>query len=119
MSRQRAKGTRWESAIVAYLRGQGFPHAERRALTGTADRGDLTGIPGVVVEAKNCRRHEWAAWLDEAGEEGVNAGADVAVVWAHRQGRPSPGEGYVAMTGERFVWLLRAAGYGNEIEEEA
>ena len=83
MSKQKAKGTRWESAIVAYLRDHGFPHAERRALT----------------------------------TEGRNAHADVAAVWAHRRGKGSPGDAYVVMTGEQFVRLLRAAGYGSPLED--
>ena len=112
MSRQRAKGTRWESKIVDYLRGNGFPHAERRALNGTHDLGDITGIPGVVIEAKDQARHSFAEWLDEATAEAANDKADVGVVWAHRRGQGSPGAAYVVMTGQQLVWLLREAGYG-------
>jgi len=50
MSAARAKGTAWETAIVGYLRGRGAPHAERRALNGSNDRGDIAGIPGLVIE---------------------------------------------------------------------
>ena len=106
MSRARAKGTAWESAIVAYLRGSGFPLAERRALAGVADKGDVSGVPA-VIEAKNCRRDELAAWVDEATSEAVNAGVDVGVVWHHRRGKASPGEGFVTMSGATFVRLLR------------
>lgn len=34
MSVQRAKGTRFESEIVEYLKANGFPYAERRAMRG-------------------------------------------------------------------------------------
>jgi hypothetical protein len=47
VSKSRAKGTSWESAIVTYLIEQGWPHAERRALAGALDKGDITGLPGV------------------------------------------------------------------------
>lgn len=112
MSRQKEKGTRWESRVVGYLRAQGFPHAERRALTGGTDRGDINAAPGLVIECKDQSRHSFSEWLDEAVIEGRNAAADVAVVWAHRRGKASPADAYVVMSGEQFVSLLHAAGYG-------
>lgn len=108
MSASKAKGTRFETAIVTYLTESGFPGVERRALAGTADRGDISGLP-VVVEAKNAARTELAAWVDEATAEAVNAGVDVGVVWMHRRGKASPGEGFVTMSGAAFVELLRHA----------
>ena len=111
MSRSRAKGTSWESAIVTYLRANGVPHAERRALNGSRDRGDLAGLPGVVCEAKSAARLELAVWLAEAEAERVNDGADIAFVWHKRRGKTSAADGYVTMTGATLVALLRAAGY--------
>lgn len=111
MSASKRKGTRWESAIVDYLRNNGVPHAERRTLNGAKDRGDLAGLPGVVCEAKSAARMELAAWLDEAEKERANAGAAVGFVWAKRRGKASPADGYVVMSGAMVVSLLRAAGY--------
>lgn len=116
MSAAKQKGTRWETRIVEYLREHGFPHAERRTLNGTKDRGDVNAAPGLVIEAKDQQRHSWAAWLDEATEEGRNADAEIAAVWAHRRGRAGAGEGYVVMDGHTFVRLLRLAGYGDAAE---
>lgn len=107
MSASRAKGTRWESALVAYLIAEGFPAVERRALAGVADKGDISGLP-VVVEAKNCKTTTLAAWVDEATVEARNAGVSVGVVWHHRRGKSSPGDGFVTMSGAAFVELLRA-----------
>jgi hypothetical protein len=87
------------------------PHAERRARNGAKDRGDIAGIAGVVIEAKSAARTQLAAWLDEAETERVNDGAGIAVVWAHRRGKGSPGQGYVVMTGDTLVKLLAEAGY--------
>lgn len=111
MSATKAKGTRWESAIVAYLKTWSVEAAERRALNGSRDRGDIAGIRKVVVEAKNARTMTLAAWMDEAVTEGRNDDAEVAVVWHHRRGKASPGDGYVTMTGETFMRLLVTAGY--------
>lgn len=112
MSASKAKGTAWESAIVAYLREHGAPHAERRTLTGAKDKGDISGIPGLVIEAKNAARADWATWVDEATKEATNvAPGTLGVVWAKRRGRTSPADGYVMLTGAQLVTLLAEAGY--------
>jgi hypothetical protein len=115
MSASKKRGTSWESAIVRHLATEGFPHVERRALAGTSDRGDIAGIPGVVIEAKNCRAADLAGWVDEAAIEQANDGADYSAVWHHRRGKASAAEGYVTMTGATFTRLLRAAGYGEPL----
>lgn len=116
VNKSKIRGTSWESAIVRYLITEGHPHVERRALAGTADRGDIAGVPGWVLEAKNCKSMDLAGWVDEAMIEQANDGADYAAVWHHRRGKASPAEGYVTMTGATFVRLLRAAGWGNEVD---
>lgn len=105
------RGTRWETAIVDYLRTVGAPHAERRAKNGAKDRGDLTGVPGLVVEAKSAARTELAAWVDEAEVERRNDNADIGLVWHKRRGKASPADGYVTMTGATAAKLLGLAGY--------
>lgn len=110
MSRERAKGTRAENAVVDYLRQRGFRTAERRAQRGTNDAGDLTGLPGYVVEIKDHVRLELAAWVDEAEAERRNDGAHIAVVWHKRRGKGSAGDWYVTMTGAQFADLLHEAG---------
>lgn len=106
------KGTAWESMIVAFLQMNGWPHTERRRLAGQFDRGDIAGIPGVVIEAKNAKGVAIAAWVDEANTECMNDGAAVGVVWWKRRGKTSAGEGFVTMDGQTFIHLLTAAGYG-------
>lgn len=109
MSRARAKGTRWESSIVQALHDAEFTGAERRVLHGRDDRGDIAGVAGLVIEAKDCARTELAAWVDEAEAEARNDGARYGVVWHHRRGRSSPAEGYVSMSGASFLRLLADA----------
>ena len=109
MSAARKKGTAAETAVVTHLRAAGFTQVERRALRGVADRGDIAGIPGVVIEVKNCSRTELAAWVDEAEIEGDNDRAQVAAVWHKRRGRAAPADWFVTMTGAQFTFLLRGA----------
>ena len=104
-------GTAWETAIVGYLRDQGWPHAERRARTGARDQGDIAGVVGVCIEAKNTARIEPATFLDEATTEAAHARAGIGVAWIKRRGRSSPGKGYVLMDGDTFTQLLKEAGY--------
>jgi hypothetical protein len=110
VNKSKAKGTAWESAIVDYLRPF-WPHVERRTLGGSKDRGDIAGLPGVVVEAKDCRTVTLGPWLDEAEVEKTNDKADVGVVWLKRPRKTDPGAAFVVMSGAQFVELLTAAGY--------
>ncbi|MFE7659660.1 hypothetical protein [Streptomyces celluloflavus] len=106
MSAAKRKGTAWESAIVRALREHGHPHAERRALGGAADRGDVAGLPGVVIEAKASTHLELASWIAELDAEMANDGADLGAVWHKRRGKSSPLDGYVTMPGHVFLRLL-------------
>lgn len=110
MSKNKAKGTRAESAVVAYLQEapMQFPHAERRALAGASDKGDVLVGPGVkvVVEVKDHAKLAMSHFLDEAVQEGENAKADLAAAWVKRRGKGSPADWYVVMTGAQFKWVL-------------
>ena len=107
MNRSKAKGTSAETAVVRFLRTIGFIHAERRTLNGILDRGDITGIPGVVIEVKNCARQELAAWVAEAERERDNDHASLGVVWHKRRGKTDPAHWFVTMSGAQFAALLR------------
>jgi hypothetical protein len=118
MNRSKIKGTSAETAVVNYMRGEGFPHVERRALAGNSDRGDLAGVPGLVVEIKNCAKTELAAWVDEARIEQTNDRADLGVVWHKRRGKGSPADWFVTMSGAQFADILRQLGYGTGVNRE-
>ena len=111
MSRNKAKGTAFETLIVRYLQEHGFPYAERRALAGINDLGDITGTPGVVWECKNHKTLSFSEWLAEAEVERGNANADLGVVIAKRRGKGDAAEQYAVMTVAALVELLKQAGY--------
>lgn len=105
MSRERAKGTAWETSIVNYLADY-FEDVRR---TGSADygAGDIVGIhPGLVIEAKNAQRIDLAGWVDQAETAAERNAADIAAVWVKRRGHTSPGKGYVVMSGDTFTEIL-------------
>ncbi len=107
----KAKGTAAETAVVTYLKTWDRPYVERRTLSGVNDRGDIAGIPGVVIEVKNEKTTKLSEWLREAETECVNDGANVGVVWHKKRGTTNPGQWYVTMTGKTFAYLLKQAGY--------
>lgn len=108
-SSAKAAGTRAETAVALFLREQGFPHAERRARTGSKDQGDISGLLGGVVEVKDCARLDLAGWIAEAAAEQENAGAWWSAVWHKRRGKASPAGWYVTLRGDVFVALLAEA----------
>lgn len=111
MSKQRQKGTLHESNVVAFLRDNGFPYAERRALNGQYDKGDVTGTGPLVWECKNQKTILLSEWLNETEAERVNAAADFGVLVIKRRGIWDAGQSYAVMPLEAIVRLLKQAGY--------
>ena len=107
MSASKQKGTAAETAVVRYLQANGFPYSERRTLAGVNDKGDIAGLPGVVLEVKNCKRMELAGWLDELEVEMKNAGAYIGAVVHKRRGTTDPGQWFATLPFSVLVDLLR------------
>jgi hypothetical protein len=117
MNRSKIIGTRWESAIVDWLRANGRPHVERRSLNGTSDRGDITGLPAVVIEAKAAKTMTIGSWLKELDAEIANDrarskdDATTGALWIKQRGKTSAGDGFVVMRPDVWLDLLKEAGY--------
>ena len=118
----KAIGTQAETLVTRYLQENGFGTAERRALHGTYDLGDITGIPGVVIEVKS-------GHAAETETERKNAEADIGVLVVKRKGKGSA-ESWWAIEwhghpkGRRYpvryllkdwVFMVRQEGYGDEL----
>jgi hypothetical protein len=106
VSKSKRRGTAAESAVVAYLQTHGYPLAERRALRGADDRGDIAGLPGAIVEVKDVAAVNLAGWLDEATAEAANARVPLGVVIRRRRGRPDVGQWFVVMSVDSLLVLL-------------
>jgi len=111
MSKQKQKGTRAESTVVEFLKQNGFPYAERRALTGAADKGDITGIGPVVIEVKDHQKITLAQFVSELKEEVNNAKAQTGVAVIKRRGTLQVGDWYAVMPVSWWVDLVKEAGY--------
>lgn len=106
-SPQRRKGSSFELAIVAYLKDHGFPFAERAYGAGRPDdRGDIDGIAGWTIEAKNHKTIDLAGWCSEASAEAANGTRSPRwAVVAKRRNRPVE-DAYVVMSLAQFAHLL-------------
>lgn len=111
MSANKARGTRWETALVralsAFFGGRHGLAPRRVAQEGHADTGDLHGLSPFVAQAK-----DWKSWedairegLDGAEVQHVRAGEDYGVAFVKRI-RKGPGGGYAVMTVATFARLL-------------
>lgn len=108
---QKRKGSAWELAVARYLAENGFRYAERRYGAGAqADKGDINGLPGIVIECKAHEKFNLAGWMDEAEVERQNAQADYGIVIAKRRGRGAA-DAYAVMPVSQLARLLKEAGH--------
>jgi len=115
VNKSKVKGTSAETAVVNFLREHGFPHAERRALTGANDQGDVSGCIGLAIEIKNHKEYKFPKWIKETQIEKENANADfgILVVKPNGVGVSNTGQWWAVMTLEDMTSLVRDAGYGS------
>lgn len=116
MSQSRRKGTSAETAVVNYLQLRGWPYAERRALHGSNDRGDITGTPGICWEVKAGSRLCIPEWMRQTETERLNDGATLGVLVVKPVGI---GTGQVnrwwAITPlDQMTWTMNQAGFGSQ-----
>ena len=103
-NRSKNKGTAAESAVVKHARANGFPLAERLALRGSKDQGDVRLMANVHLEVKAGAAAESASdaqiaeWMDEADVEAGNA--DVRHCWlvTKRKGKGKAGDWWAHLT---------------------
>lgn len=119
VNKSKQKGTSTETLVVNYLRENGWPFCERRALSGNLDKGDVAGMPGLAVEVKYAGQGTTGGasalkigpWLTETGIERLNAGADhgILVVKPFGMGEKSAGSFYAVMVDHDFQTLVAQA----------
>ena len=101
MSRAKAKGTAFESLIVAALQEELGDGVCRRTTSGAKDRGDIHGlyIRGLrtVAELKNHASMNLAGWVDEAELERGHDDAAVGLVIHKRRGKGQALDQYVTL----------------------
>jgi Holliday junction resolvase len=100
------KGAAWEMEVVRFLRDNGFPEAERRVKNGRFDRGDVTGVPGIVIECKAERVIDLPGYLRETEAERVHADAAFGFTFVKNR-RHSTADGYAVLSIDSAVNIIR------------
>lgn len=80
MSKSKDKGTKAETEVVKLMREMGWPHVERRSLQGENDRGDITGVVGVVIEVKAEAKPSFGVYQREVLVEAANDGWSIPII---------------------------------------
>lgn len=109
------KGSTFERDVCAVLRDAGFGEAARITAGANDDRGDIGGVPGLVIECKNRASVAEAVRLavDEATEAQAVVGAPWSVGVVKRRGRGAEGAYAVmplAQFAELYLYLTAAQG---------
>jgi hypothetical protein len=120
MSKSKQKGTLAETAVADLLR-KVWPTVERRALAGVNDKGDIAGIPKIVIEVKNQKSYKISEWLKETSQEQLNAQADygILVVKPNGVGVSRVEDWWAVIPLRDLVSLLRQAGYDQRLSPRA
>ena len=104
VNRPKRLGTSWETEVVRYLREHGAPLAERRALAGSADKGDIAGTE-YVWELKNTAKIDLAGGIAETLQESQNAGVRHGFLVVKRR-RKSTADAYAVMPLSQLCEIL-------------
>lgn len=108
------KGTRAETAVVKYLQSLGI-EAERRALSGSEDKGDIkVQLPyhELTLEIKagkqtsNPSRTQVEEWLHQMRAEGAHADCLCALVIVRYNRKLTSAEVYMPLEGEEAVFCF-------------
>lgn len=91
MTTARAKGTRAERQVEAYLNEHGF-RCKRIGLAGIKDEGDIWVPEWGILSVKDVAHHRIGQWLREAEEQAANAAETrFALVVKERRGPEQSG----------------------------
>lgn len=123
MTRNRASakkaGTTFERQVADYLALHVDDRIDRRAKTGSKDRGDIAGVriwgQRLVLECKNTTRLALAGWMNQAETERGNDDALAGLIIHKRHGNNQPGDQWVTTTLRELTALLN--GYREEYDE--
>ncbi len=106
----KAKGTRFESAVRDYFNSTG--QAAHRIAQAGDDVGDVHLNGMWAIQCKDVAQQRYAEWVPEAERQAAHAGLKYSVV-VHKRRNLSVGEALVVMTLDQFSEMtneLRVAG---------
>jgi hypothetical protein len=105
VNKPKIAGTNWETAVVRFLMDHGYPRAERRALSGGLDKGDIINATH-TWECKAEKSIDLAGGIKETEQERINAGTEFGFLIIKRRQKPA-GEAYAVMTLKQLCEILQ------------
>lgn len=105
MSRARQVGTEFETATVNYLHENGFPAAVRTGSAAYGD-GDITGIPGLVIENKRQVKMDLSGWLNQVTKSADRRGKNEIPIVVHKRRGKNISQAYCTLSLESLVKLI-------------
>lgn len=106
MNPNKAKGTKFETAVATYLAKHGLPEARRMASRGPRDEGDIGGIVDFAVECKDWARPDLTLFAELAKRKAVHASKEWGVTVFKRRRRPVE-DAYVLTDLATFAAIVR------------
>jgi hypothetical protein len=104
-SPQKRKGHAAELAVVKWLRAHGI-QADRVQAGTHADKGDVTGWPGVVIEVKDRKTHDWAEYFRQLRAQMTNSNAYTGVIICKRPGHTDVAQWMAVMPVDEWFNLM-------------
>lgn len=110
----RDKGARFERALAAHFRANGY-NARRTAqyCGNTGDASDVTGLPGIHIEAKHCEQMRLYEWMAQAKRDAEAGGGNALPAVFHRKNHA---EILVTMTIDDWFCLYREWEAGHDLK---
>ena len=103
MNPQTEKGSEFERQVQDMARAHGFTQARRAFASGAQGGPDLTGIPGLAIEAKRHEQVRLQAWWKQAVEAAAPGEAPcVALRWSR-----GPALGVIELDELLALWALK------------
>jgi hypothetical protein len=105
-SKNKAKGSAWERAIVQQLRTDGFDVERMYGAGRQDDRGDIRGLDNWTIEAKDHGKFALSEWLQELDNEMSNAGTEYGAVLIKKR-QAATDQAYILVPWSVLIKLLR------------
>lgn len=86
MVNSRDKGARFERELASRLREYGYDaHRSAQYCGNTGAAADVTGLPGIHIEAKHCEKMQLYDWISQAICDAAAAGKEEIPAVFHRK----------------------------------
>lgn len=118
MSKSSSKGYALERLIRDDLKLEGVDAYRPRA-GNVNDEGDVKGVPGVTIEAKNWTTMALPQWWRETQVETENAGNEIGLLVHKRKGKGQADDQWVTVDWAMMKRLLRLAGLLPHLDNSA